>query len=491
MQKNKSVERHFLRGHRILNDVALYLVARFGGAALQLLLLVYLTHRLNPTSYGQLALFTAAYSFTTVLFFNPWRHTIVRFLPTAEGRLPAFFYSISIGVAATILIWGTTLGVANLLGWPPHFYPYALFVAVILGGWTEINLELHRRQIAPLKYMKLFLTRSVLQLTCVATATWSIDEVWAPIAGLVVSHVATMIAVPWRTWRSSPLKTDATLEQAVKRLQPWLVYALPLAVAELVGSALSYTDRIMIASELDVARTGLYAAVHDLTWMGLHVVSLVAYLAFFPRAVQADGIGDTKTRDENLTDGLTLLFGLSAAATVGFASLAEPISQIILGEEYRAGAVQLVGIIAVSHLMFVMKVYWADLSFSLSKRTLPVLLIGVLSLVTNVILNKVMIPIFGAPGAAMATGLVFFVGFILSVGTARVLQVARHPVCWRDLFVVVIAASVMGVVLSALPTASTLGQLFLYILAGLIIFLGTLLMFGLSMFTGYSKWFGK
>ncbi len=474
--------------HLILQHSTIYLAARFLGAGLQLGLLVVLTHKLSPDAYGRLALFSSAFSFAAILIFNPWRQTLTRFWPEQGETVRVFQARLVVGVLISTFLLLCILLLIYVTDAVPGFYLAALAAAVIAGGWTEINLEMHRRRLKPVSYLKLFVTRSVTQFLFMGLGAILTGSATGAIAGLAASHLTAAILSPWRQWYSAFKPGKNRFQTALPDLKRWLVYALPLALSEFVAIAMVYTDRIMIAAQLGVDQAGQYSATHDLTWMGLQVISLVAYLAFFPIALKAEENQNPVARDQALSHGFTLLFGLSLASTVGLTLLATPVSALVLGEEFRAGAPKLMVLIAGVHLIYVLKVYWIDLSFSLAKRTWPLLIIGTFSVLANIVLNAVLVPIYGLGGAAVATGLASLGGLALTGAVAKIMKLANYPVCWRDVFKIIFAVFLMWLAITSLPQAKSLVWLAAGVIVGAIVFILTLWILRLSLLTGIFPW---
>ncbi len=479
----------------ILQHSGIYLATRLLGAGLQLGLLVILTRLLTPGSYGKLALFTAAYSFLAVLMFNPWRQSLTRFWPLDETSRRVFQRHFVVGILSSNLIITGTFLLLFGTGFLPMLSPLALGVAAIAGGWTDTNLEMHRRMLKPARYMRLFLARSFSQLVLMGVGAAITGTANGAIAGLVASHLLAVLLVPWRVWQPAFAGLmhggRHLFIKALPDLKKWLVFALPLAAAEFVALAMVYTDRIMIAATLGVEQTGLYSAVHDLAWMGLHMVSLIAFLAFYPLVLQQDDRDDHVARRQALSQGFTLLFGLSLPATVGLAMLAAPVTQLVLGAGFNATPSRLMIIIAVVHLVYAIKIYWIDLGFSLARQTWPLLIIGFLAVLANIGLNAVLVPRFAIEGAAMATGLASLGSIVLTTMTAMRMNLARYPVIWRDILKIIAATGTMALAISILPEANSLVWLAIRVIGGAGAFVAAILVFRLSLVSGIFQWMKK
>ena len=468
---------------------SVYLVTRLAGASFQLVLLLFLTRTLSPDAYGRLALFTSAFSLAVLFLFNPWRHALVRFWPEQPENLPLFLSHMGMGLLVSGGIW-LCLVILIWIFWLSailsSFWGGALTVAVLAAGWVETGLEQVRRSLTPFSYARLFLFRSFFQLVLAWGGWWLTGQVEGVVAGIVSSHLLAMLITFWqeegRQWLRSWQQPVPGWRDALTNLKTWQAYGFPLAMAELVSLAMIQTDRAMIAVRLGLEPTGLYTAAHDLAWMGLQVISVVAYLAFFPLVVAARSRQDKVAADRLMADGFSLLFGLGLASTLGLVLLSASVAGLVLGQEFRQGAARLIALVAIMHLIHVSKVYWIDLGFTLNEKTWPLLLSGLAGIVFNVVLNFFFLPLYGVSGAALATGLATLVSLVISWQMARYMQLACYRVCWPDIARILLAALMMGLVLLGLPEAVSFVGLGTNVITGASVFMVALWFLRLSLF---------
>jgi O-antigen/teichoic acid export membrane protein len=154
--------------------------------------------------------------------------------------------------------------------------------------------------------------------------------------------------------------------------------------------------------------------------------------------------GAVGTREVLRRHGL-LLAGIGIPGTTGLAVLAPNITGVILPPTYGAEARMIVPLVAFAVLLGGLKAHYFDFSFQLSHRTRRQLAVVFLAAATNLGLNLLWIPRFGALGAAYATLIAYGVGFTTSWVLGRGL--ISIPIPGRDLLKIVGASAGMGLLL--------------------------------------------
>nr|MDC2855215.1 hypothetical protein [Ningiella sp. W23] len=112
---------------------------------------------------------------------------------------------------------------------------------------------------------------------------------------------------------------------------------------------------------------------------------------------------------------LTLLCLISMPALVGFCILAEPITHLLLSEEYLSQGSTVIYILCAGVFVLNLKAHYIDhgLQFSLNTKYLPK--ISVFSLILNLSLLVTLIPPFGLIGAASAFLIANTIALVMSL----------------------------------------------------------------------------
>ena len=276
----------------------------------------------------------------------------------------------------------------------------------------------------------------------------------APLLGLGLAPLAVL-----------PFVVPAELKQArggrfeADRVRGYALYGYPIAASLALTVVLASTDRFLLAIYMDEAAVGAYHASYSIANRTLDVLFLWLGSAGQPALVMALERGGLDRLKVAAREQLStfLLIGLPAAA--GVALVAQPLSEVLIGEELRTAAASVTPWIALSALLFGLTAYYFGQAFTLGKKTKRLLLAMAIPAGLNVILNLILVPRFGLMGAAWATAASFGVGMIATMLIGR--RVVPLPIPWEALVRCGVATGVMALVVSRLPAIGGFGELML------------------------------
>jgi len=191
---------------------------------------------------------------------------------------------------------------------------------------------------------------------------------------------------------------------------------------------------------------GLYAASYSLSRPAIELLFNVINLGAFPQLVnQHDEIG-TQAAITYLEQILMFQIYLGVPIVFGIAVLAEPVSNIMLGEAYRHGAPVLMPLIALTGLLAGLKSFAFDQVFHLKQRPMMLNYTLLFAAILNIFLSYFFILSFGAYGAAWATLLSYLLALLLSIILSTRLIPVPFPV--KESIIVLISSAVMWCCLS-------------------------------------------
>ncbi len=229
-------------------------------------------------------------------------------------------------------------------------------------------------------------------------------------------------------------------------------YGLPLAFNNLAIATVDVADGFMIGILLGVTQVAPYAIAYVLVQQSVGPMMNVLFLATFPLIVQAfDSAQNEPTRNRLHALGSKLLgLGLPVAAAVGF--FAGDISAIILGNDYRQDAMTIMAWLSAAIFIGTFKSFYLDLVFQLRNATIYQAYIAILMLAVNIVLNLILLPIYGAVAAAWATLAAFMIGALWSWVLGR--SLITLPSLGKDFLGSAGATVTMAFVLHLLPSSS-------------------------------------
>jgi O-antigen/teichoic acid export membrane protein len=338
-----------------------------------------------------------------------------------------------------------------------------LLVAGIALLWIqaafEMELERARIKLLPTRYGVLALGRAILSLALGVLFVWLGLGALGLIAGLCLGMLITLAKPLADSWGRA--KLDLCDWALLWRLTK---YGAPLAVTAALSSVIAVSDRLLIGWLLGERSVGLYAVGYDLANSSLGVLLMVVNLAAYPLAVRAlEERGEAAARRQ-VTSNLTALLAIGLPASIGFAVLAQPIADVLIGQQFRAEAAMLIPLIAIVALLRDIKAYYLDLAFYLSRKTVSQIWVTITAVAVSTGLNLWWIPVFGIVGAAYAAIGAYAVAFLLSALLGR--RVYRLPGLTPDAVKIALAACLMGAFVWQIRDWSGPAALFAQVLAG-------------------------
>ncbi len=220
-----------------------------------------------------------------------------------------------------------------------------------------------------------------------------------------------------------------------------LRYALPLVLIFFLGSIIKATDRYMLNALSGTALVGLYAASYSLSRPALELLFNAVNLGSFPKLIDLYETKGAQAAADYLRDviRIQIFFGLPMVA--GITVLAQPVANIMLGEEFRRGAAILMPLIAMAGFLAGLKSFAFDQVFHLRQRPMTLNATLLVAAIMNVVLNYFFILRFGVFGVAWATLLSYLLALLLSMVLSTRLLPLLFPV--REAGITVLASLVM------------------------------------------------
>lgn len=189
-----------------------------------------------------------------------------------------------------------------------------------------------------------------------------------------------------------------------QQIESILKFGLPLVPATLIGWGLTSMDSIFLRAMTTYTELGYYTVAMKVS----NVLALIqsSFTAFWPpMAFKWRAEGQPNKKFELVSDGIAFVMSIILILVLLFKN----IIPIIFGSEYE-NIIYIIPFLLFHPIFYTMS-ETTTLGIAFSKRTYYNIIVSVVSMLTNFILNWMLIPRYGAIGAAIATGiscLVFF-----------------------------------------------------------------------------------
>jgi O-antigen/teichoic acid export membrane protein len=222
-------------------------------------------------------------------------------------------------------------------------------------------------------------------------------------AGYVVASlvgVAACVGLLVRLLRDEGLLGRVRLREIEIPWRPVLAFTLPLLSSDLLFAAMHVMDTILLEHFHGTSAVAGYRAVYPAAHLNTLIFASFGTL-FTPLAARMFARGDRAGIDHLYWQTAVWIAVLSFPIFVVTCSLAEPVTVLLFGEAYRDSAV-ILAILAVGQ--------YANAATGMNGLTLKVygklgyvFVLNLLTLVVTVAVNWILIPPFGALGAAIGT----------------------------------------------------------------------------------------
>ncbi len=259
------------------------------------------------------------------------------------------------------------------------------------------------------------------------------------------------------------------LELDRPELRRHIDYGLPILVATFASTLMLSSDRFFIAHFFDEATAGVYILAYNLTFK-IDQLSRIVLSAAFPILVQDY---DTKPKEEvgaGLTRLLSLMTTLMVPAGVGLALVADPLTDVLLGERFY-DAREYIGPLVPGVIAVGLTAYFSK-PLQLAAKTAPQLIIQAIAVVPQVVLLVILLPRYGPIVAAYTTSLGLGLYAIGTYVWSRRYLPYSLPI--RESIKIALSTSIMAGLawLASLPLHSALPVLFVRVTVGTLVYSG-------------------
>ena len=285
----------------------------------------------------------------------------------------------------------------------------------------------------------------------------------APFVGLASVLALLAVVEGSRLWRES---RGGRFDRA--RVKPYLAYGVPVALALSLNIALDAGDRILIALFLGPEAVGVYAAGYGVADKTVGLLCIWAAAAGGPMMMAAwEREGPDAVREVSSHVGRTLML-IAAPAATGLALVAQPLAEVMIGEEMRTQAAEIIPWIALSGLINGFVLHYVSEAFQLSRRTGLRAALMVVPAVANVALNIVLLPWIGLMGAVYATVACYALALLLLAVVSRRLAPLAWP--WTDFLRIAGACAAMAIAVRLMPALGGVAELSLKACVGAVVY---------------------
>lgn len=404
---------------------------------------------LNPTEYGTFALATASSALAIAFLFQWVLHSFIRFLPQRNAddnkrymiNFMAILAVMSFGfMALAALSYTLNSAMGNMFPSLPLAVWFLVPAAAI--GETAFNVISHYTRLVR-EHIRLFAIATICRSLLYIGVGYYLVESGYSYTGLLFALVLSFFIPGLYLWATDP-DSRRLVRGDIKRdvVREIMAFGFPIIAVTTVQTAISSTDNFLLTYFIGPAATGQYAVVLDLVTKSLIFLMIIVHRTTYPllvKKLEHEGIEATRIQYRHNT---IILMALSIPACVGLAILSKNIATLLLGEEFRETAGQLIPFLTLVSFTNCAFQFYLTPAFHLAKKTHLMILPVVVALITNLLVSSYCIPHFGITGAIIGSFCAYLVSFSLSLYFIK--RVFPLPFPALDMLKITVAAFLMG-----------------------------------------------
>jgi len=407
-------------GNRMAKGTAWVIFLRLSIRSLGVLSTVILARLLEPADYGLVALATglaAAVELISAFNFEIWliRHTD----PQRDHYDTVWTLSLLRGGATAILLWLIAIPMSTFFDEPRLDNVIRVIAAAIfISSWQNIGIVDFQRQ---MRFHREFVYFGAVKLGAfVVTVTLGVilRSYWALIAGIVASHLLTLII----SYRIHPFRPRISLThwREVLDFSKWLL------VSNALGFVYMRADTFILGKVAGSRLLGLYSVAREIA--DLATTELVMPI----RRVMVPGYStlqhDTAKLSRSFVSGFGLIMLVGMPCAVGISLVADPLIRVMLGTKWVDAIPIMQALVIYGVSSIGMANQWPALIAMGRIRLASALLgLGVILLVPSFYFAASQ---YGVLGGVLALGVSNVILFIAGMIAVRQTLLFR----WRDIF---------------------------------------------------------
>lgn len=415
------------RQRRFGREAVIYGLGMVLSRAASIIMLPLYTRMLTPADYGLLQMLDMTVEVVSILVSAGAVTGVMRFYfktddPEHRRRVvgSAFLLLTALNLAGSMTLSAAAWPIADTMlsgvGRPLHVYLAAANFTV--GSLSTVPLLLMQMEGRALLFSSMSLAKLVLQLSL--NILFLVGFGWGPLGVLASGTISGVVvggACVWWMLRRNGLHGSAASARDLVR------FGWPYQVAAAGSFLLTFGDRFFLEQARGLAEVGLYGLAYQFGFM-LHSLTAAPYFRAWNPVRFEIAHGPADVRDARYNAGLRGVTYLMAVCGTGIAIFVQPVLYVMSDAAFR-GVGTVVPLILLAFLFQV----WTDvvqIGIDVAERTKFATAGTWASVVLVVCLYALLIPRWGAVGAALATVAAYGLRFALFYAFAERLWPVRY-----------------------------------------------------------------
>jgi O-antigen/teichoic acid export membrane protein len=413
-----------------IKSLSIFTISNVINAAIPFLLLPVLTFYLSPADFGIISMFQVLLMILLPFAGFNSESSVIRYYYEKEKYNYASFitnalYLILIGAVVLIpvfFIFHEEI-ISLLFGAESHQvnqkWLWVMLAIAVSQNIFQVQQNFLQVQYRAVEYGIYRISKTALELGLSILLIVYVNNTWVSrMEGQLIPALLFMLIALFLLYKNRLLNGKFDW----KSMKANLAYGLPLLPHVLSGVIMTFSDRIFITNMISASETGIYA-------VGYQVGMIMSLLqSSFNQAWVPWLFAKLKTNDEQIKLKIvkyTYLYFLLMIVCAALIILLAPLFfRVFIGDSF-SGGLNFVFFIAIGFAVNGMYKMVVNYIFYI-KKTYFIAVLTLVSASTSITLNFILIPEFGAIGAAYSTAIAFTVEFIL----AWILSASLYKMPW-------------------------------------------------------------
>jgi O-antigen/teichoic acid export membrane protein len=380
---------------QVFKQWPLYFIGRLLPAAIGFGAIALYTRLLDPASFGVYALLLSTLYLVGMVGYSWLRVATLRMMAAVDpaenadyiATIALAFGGVSVLVAATVIV--------SLRIFEPSL-PLSLELlaagAAVAGNWFEINVAISISRIKLLAYGLLQAGRAIAALLATLLLIWAGLRAQALLGGYLIGNLAAFGA--FGIWKPA-FRGRVRWDLFVKMVR----FGWPSSASSL-SYCITTAQRYLLQIAGGSAAVGVFAAAGDFSTQTIGLLIGTATLAGQPLAFRARDLGHHDRLRDQLRNNARLTFAVGLPAAAGVIALAGPVTHVYFGAQFRSGAAVVMSITATFIFLGGLRGSFFEQAFEIVMDTRPLVALMILRIILCLVPSVLLIPRFGAAGAA-------------------------------------------------------------------------------------------
>ena len=413
-------------------------ISQFGSRLIRAVIIIYAARALGTAEYGVFSYLLGLAGFFTIFGDIGINQIITREMAKKPERQSIYF-----STAFWMKIFLFLITAILIIFIAPYFSKiekvnqliYIVALIMVFDGLREFCLTLFRaKEKMELEALIMILTNTAITAFGFIALYFYIDSQSLALSYAIATAIGALAAI---IILKSEFKT--IISKFDKNLiVPIIGSAWPILLTGIIGALMFNTDIIMLGWWKTAEEIGVYSASQKIVLL-LYALPAILASAFFPALSRLIGKGDNNKIKELMEKSVSVVFFIAVPLAIGGVILGKPIIELIYGKEYLPSVPIFQILIATSFIIFPSTLIAnALVAYNQQKKLGLYTAIGAGA---NVALNAVMIPLYGAIGAAAAT---FISQYANNIPAWRLIKKINNFHIFRHLKKITAGAIIMG-----------------------------------------------